>query len=48
LLSRHVDWWEPGALTLATPALSDHSPHIFFSIRIDQISGREGSRPGGS
>lgn len=41
LLSKHLDWWEPGALKPATPPISDHSDHIFFRILIDQLSGRE-------
>lgn len=41
LLSRHADWWEPGALKPVTPPLSDHSEHIFFRILVEQISGRE-------
>ncbi len=41
LLSRHVDWWEPGALKTVTPPLSDHSDHVFFRIWVEQLSGRE-------
>lgn len=41
ILSRHVDWWEPGALKPVTPALSDHSTHVFFRISIEHVSGRE-------
>ena len=41
LLSKHSDWWEPGALKPEAPALSDHSPHIFFRILIASMSGRE-------
>ncbi|MBR2691025.1 MAG: pyridoxamine 5'-phosphate oxidase family protein [Aquamicrobium sp.] len=41
LLSKHLDWWEPGALKPTTPPLSDHSDHVFFRILIDQLSGRE-------
>ena len=41
LLSRHFDWWEPGALKPVTPALSDHSDHVFFRVLIDELSGRE-------
>lgn len=41
ILSKHVDWWEPGALKPATPPLSDHSTHVFFRISIEQVSGRE-------
>jgi nitroimidazol reductase NimA-like FMN-containing flavoprotein (pyridoxamine 5'-phosphate oxidase superfamily) len=41
LLSRHFDWWEPGALKLVTPPVSDHSAHVFFRVLVDQLSGRE-------
>lgn len=41
LLSRHFDWWEPGALKLAMPPLADHSSHIFFRVLVDRLSGRE-------
>jgi uncharacterized protein len=42
LLSRHSDWWEPGALTTtATAPVSDHTPHVFFRIVVDQVTGRE-------
>lgn len=40
ILSKHVDWWEPGALKPATLPISDHSPHLFFRISIDELSGR--------
>ena len=41
LLSKHADWWEPGALKPVTPPLSDHSEHIFFRVFVDQLYGRE-------
>jgi nitroimidazol reductase NimA-like FMN-containing flavoprotein (pyridoxamine 5'-phosphate oxidase superfamily) len=41
LLSEHDDWWEPGALKPIIPPVSDHSPHVFFRILAEQISGRE-------
>jgi nitroimidazol reductase NimA-like FMN-containing flavoprotein (pyridoxamine 5'-phosphate oxidase superfamily) len=41
LLSKHVDWWEPGGLKPVTPPMSDQSPHVFFRILIEQVSGRE-------
>ena len=41
LLSEHSNWWDPGALKPVTPAIADHSDHVFFRIRIDQLSGRE-------
>jgi nitroimidazol reductase NimA-like FMN-containing flavoprotein (pyridoxamine 5'-phosphate oxidase superfamily) len=39
-LSKHVDWWEPGALKPIRPPVSDHSPHVFFRISIGELSGR--------
>ena len=41
LLSKYSDWWQPGALKPVIPVVSDHSPHIFFRILIEEISGRE-------
>lgn len=41
LLSRHVDWWEPGALKPFQTTPADHSPHVFFRIHVEQMSGRE-------
>lgn len=41
LLSKHLDWWEPGGLKPVTPTLSDHSDHVFFRVFVDQLSGRE-------
>ena len=41
LLSKHVDWWEPGALKPMMPPVADHSDHVFFRISVDQLSGRE-------
>lgn len=41
LLSKHADWWEPGAYKPTEPPLSDHSPHVFFRIIVEETSGRE-------
>ena len=41
LLSKHVDWWEPGGYKPIAPAVSDHSMHVFFRIVVEQLSGRE-------
>ena len=41
LLSRHFDWWEPGALKPVTTPMTDHFDHVFFRILIEQLSGRE-------
>jgi nitroimidazol reductase NimA-like FMN-containing flavoprotein (pyridoxamine 5'-phosphate oxidase superfamily) len=43
VLSKHVDWWEPGALKPVTPAMSDSLPHVFFRILVEKVSGREAS-----
>lgn len=40
VLSKHYDWWEPGALKPIEPPLSGHSPHIFFRILVDRVTGR--------
>ncbi|RUV73247.1 MAG: pyridoxamine 5'-phosphate oxidase family protein [Mesorhizobium sp.] len=40
LLSKHVNWWEPGALKPVAAPTTSHSSHVFFRILIDQISGR--------
>jgi uncharacterized protein len=45
-LSKHIDWWEPGALKPVTPALASHSPHLFFRVVIEQLSGREAKANG--
>ncbi|WP_192248546.1 pyridoxamine 5'-phosphate oxidase family protein [Mesorhizobium silamurunense] len=41
LLSKHADWWEPGALKPGTPPVEDDLPHVFFRIFITEVSGRE-------
>ncbi|MBS3650226.1 pyridoxamine 5'-phosphate oxidase family protein [Pseudaminobacter sp. 19-2017] len=41
LLSQHANWWEPGALKPDAQPVSNQSPHVFFRISIDQLSGRE-------
>lgn len=46
LLSRYDNWWEPGAPKIVTPPLSYHSEHVFFRIRIEQLSGREATEIG--
>ncbi len=43
VLSKHAEWWEPGALKPVTPPLSDSTPHVFFRILIEEVSGREAS-----
>lgn len=41
LLSRHVDWWEPGALKPVAPMQAEHAYHVFFRVHLEQMSGRE-------
>ncbi|RUV86060.1 MAG: pyridoxamine 5'-phosphate oxidase family protein [Mesorhizobium sp.] len=41
VLSKHADWWEPGALKPATSSDAEHLSHIFFRIFIAEVSGRE-------
>jgi nitroimidazol reductase NimA-like FMN-containing flavoprotein (pyridoxamine 5'-phosphate oxidase superfamily) len=43
VLSKHVNWWEPGALRPVIPPVADSMKHVFFRILIDRISGREAS-----
>lgn len=40
LLSAHADWWEPGALKPVLPPVAGNSSHVFFRIRVEQMSGR--------
>lgn len=41
LLSRHVNWWEPGGLKPDAQPLAYRSDHLFYRILIDELSGRE-------
>lgn len=41
LLSRHSDWWEPGALKPASAAGVDGSSTVFFCIFVEAVSGRQ-------
>lgn len=41
LLSKHVDWWEPGALKPVLPAVANHSPHVFYRVHVERMSGRQ-------
>jgi len=41
LLSKHANWWEPGALKPESPVASEDQNHVFFRIIIEQLSGRE-------
>jgi len=41
LLSQKANWWEPGALKPVLSPLAENSPHVFFRIHVDRMSGRE-------
>ncbi|TPL94519.1 pyridoxamine 5'-phosphate oxidase family protein [Mesorhizobium sp. B2-3-11] len=41
MLSKHSNWWEPGALKPVMPLVSDSAPHVFFRLLVQQVSGRE-------
>lgn len=40
LLSKHANWWEPGALKPGLPASANDAAHVFYRVLIDEISGR--------
>ncbi|MCA1444552.1 pyridoxamine 5'-phosphate oxidase family protein [Ensifer sp. IC4062] len=40
LLEKHVNWWEPGGLKPGTQPIADASPHVFYSIDIEEVTGR--------
>ncbi|MDI7864470.1 pyridoxamine 5'-phosphate oxidase family protein [Rhizobiaceae bacterium n13] len=40
LLEHHTNWWEPGALKPQAQPLADHYSHVFYSIGIEEITGR--------
>ena len=44
LLSQHVNWWEPGALSPDPVAMADHSPHVFYRVLLEEVSGRAASQ----
>ncbi|PBB16827.1 pyridoxamine 5'-phosphate oxidase family protein [Mesorhizobium sp. WSM4313] len=41
VLSKHADWWEPGALKPGTSSNMGRLPHVFFRIFIAEVTGRE-------
>ena len=48
LLSRHAEWWEPGAIKPGPPSHVQRTDRLFYRISIDQVSGREArSEPSG-
>lgn len=40
LLSKHANWWEPGALKPEKAVASGDANHVFYRISIDTMSGR--------
>lgn len=40
LLTRHVNWWEPGGLKPAPQDIVGASPHLFYCICIETMTGR--------
>lgn len=40
LLEKHVNWWEPGGLKPASQPIVEASPHLFYCICIDEMTGR--------
>ncbi|AFL52419.1 nitroimidazol reductase NimA-like FMN-containing flavoprotein (pyridoxamine 5'-phosphate oxidase superfamily) [Sinorhizobium fredii] len=43
LLEKRVNWWEPGGLKPVPQQISGASAHIYFSVDIDEMSGRQTS-----
>jgi uncharacterized protein len=42
VLQQRSNWWEPGALKpKATNTIVESSPHLFYTISIDRMSGRQ-------
>ncbi|TJV69747.1 MAG: pyridoxamine 5'-phosphate oxidase family protein [Mesorhizobium sp.] len=41
VLSKHFDWWEPGALKPAAASDLQNLLHVFFRVSIAEVSGRE-------
>jgi len=40
LLSRHANWWEPGGLKPGPVEIASRSDHLFYRIRIVDLTGR--------
>lgn len=40
LLEKRTNWWEPGGLKPVEQGVVGTSPHLFFVIEIDEITGR--------
>lgn len=41
LLQKHIDWWEPGGLKPNPQPVTDASPHLFYRISIQSMTGRQ-------
>ncbi|APG88750.1 pyridoxine oxidase protein (plasmid) [Sinorhizobium americanum CCGM7] len=40
LLEKHVNWWEPGGLKPTPQKMLGASPHLFYCISVDEMTGR--------
>lgn len=40
VLERYTNWWEPGGLKPTPQSLASHYDHVFYSVDIEDISGR--------
>ncbi|AHK46104.1 MULTISPECIES: pyridoxamine 5'-phosphate oxidase family protein [Ensifer] len=43
LLEKRINWWEPGGLKPAEQSVVGTSPHLFYAIEIDEMTGRAAS-----
>lgn len=41
LLEKHTNWWEPGGLKPTTPEIASGYKHVFYSIDIATMTGRQ-------
>lgn len=41
LLSKHASWWEPGSIKPIASELRTSSPHLFYRIVIENVTGRQ-------
>lgn len=41
LLEKHANWWEPGGLKPSAPEIAAGYKHLFYSIDIGVMTGRE-------
>jgi len=47
LLKKYPYWWEPGGLKPSPQPVVGASPHLFYSIHIDEMTGRTAVAEGG-